>query len=151
MAWACINFGASVLLTHALGIVGPLLGSTVAVLAVSAWALPWLLRHTLGTAPKLLARAALRPLVWALPYTAALWWLARHHRPLGWLGLAAEMSAAGAGFLALSAFVIFDRADRDRWRGRLRDLRPQSRTRNDGQWREDLSADDADERRSIKI
>lgn len=127
VAWALLNIAASVLLTYRLGIVGPLLGSTVAFLAVSIWAFPWLLRRTFGTPLPALARAALRPLAWGLPYTGALWWVARRHRPPGWLGLAAEMSAAALGFLALCAYLVWDRADRDRWRGRLRDLRPQAK------------------------
>ena len=122
IAWAVLNLVASIVLTHALGVVGPLLGSCVAFLAVNVWALPLLLRRTFATPPLALARAALGPLAWGVPYTAALWWMARQQRPLGWLGLAAEMGAAAIGFLALSAFVIFSRDDRDRWRGRLRDL-----------------------------
>jgi O-antigen/teichoic acid export membrane protein len=121
---AAVNLAASVALARALGPVGPLLGTTVAMLGVSLWWVPLELRRAFGTPPGALARALAAPLAAGLPYGLGLRWLAAAHRPSGWPGLVAAMAAAAAGFLALSAFpVLLDPAARARWRGRLAALK----------------------------
>jgi O-antigen/teichoic acid export membrane protein len=121
---AVINLTASILLTRWLGMIGPLLGTTVAFLAVNLWCLPLLLRRVFGVALTKLAQALAVPLAWGLPYTALLWWWAHAHKPWGWVGLAAEMTLAALGFLALSAGVILSPTDRSLWRLRWAGLWP---------------------------
>jgi O-antigen/teichoic acid export membrane protein len=112
---AAVNLTASLLLTRELGLVGPLLGTTVALVTVSLWCLPLLLHEVFGIVVAELVRAVVVPLAWGLPYIALLWWVARAHQPWGWLGLAAEMGLAALGFLVLSAAAILGPDDRARW------------------------------------
>ena len=94
IAAAVVNVAASIALTRSLGLIGPLLGSTVAFVAVSLWNFPWLLGRVFGTSIAALVRAVLVPLACGLPYAWGLWWVAQHHQPLGRIGLAAEMGLA---------------------------------------------------------
>jgi O-antigen/teichoic acid export membrane protein len=120
---AIVNLAASLVLTRRLGLVGPLLGTTVAFLAVHLWWLPVLMRRTFGTPLGPLTRALVGPLAGGLPYGAGLWWLARTHEPAGWPGLIAEMGLATLGFLSLAALlVLLDPAHRALWRVRLAGL-----------------------------
>ena len=121
---AAINLAASVALTRSLGVVGPLLGTTIAYLSIQAWVLPLLLRRTFGTPLGPLLRAVALPLAWGLPYAAALSWLARSHPPRGWPGLAAAMALAALGFLAFAALALLGPDDRALSRARLAALRP---------------------------
>ncbi len=121
---AAVNLAASVLLTHLLGLVGPLLGTTVSFVAVSLWYLPRRLHRVFGTSTAALSRAVASPLAWGGIYTVGLWWAARHAPPVGWLGLAAAMGLAALGFLALAAAILLRAEDRALWRLRLRTLRP---------------------------
>jgi O-antigen/teichoic acid export membrane protein len=121
---AAVNLAASIALTRRLGLLGPLLGTTVALLAVHLWWVPLRLRRAFGTPLRPLAWALAAPLAAGLPYGLGLWWLAHAHRPAGWPGLAAEMAAAALGFLALSALpVLLDPAGRALWRVRLAGLK----------------------------
>jgi O-antigen/teichoic acid export membrane protein len=123
IAAAVVNVAASIALTRALGLLGPLLGSTVAFVAVSLWNLPWLLSRVFGTSAIALARAVALPLVWGMPYVAGLWWLARHHQPHGRIGLAAEMGLAAMAFASLAVLTVLSDADaRALWRLRLRSV-----------------------------
>lgn len=121
---AAVNLMASVALTRRFGLVGPLLGTTTAYLAVNCWCFPLLMRRVFGLSPRALARAVAVPAAWGVPYVAGLWALTRVHRPRGWAGLAAEMSAAALGFLALGAVAILSPTDRDLWRRRLKAILP---------------------------
>jgi peptidoglycan biosynthesis protein MviN/MurJ (putative lipid II flippase) len=114
-----INLSASLFLTWRFGLIGPVLGTLVANLAVNSWYLPTLLRRSFGVSPGTLVAAVGWPLAWGLPYATGLWWIAHAHRPWGWPGLIAEMSGAALGFLALSSVVILSSADRALWRLRL--------------------------------
>jgi O-antigen/teichoic acid export membrane protein len=118
-AGAAVNLAASVVLSRAFGPVGPLLGTTVATLAVSAWYLPWQLRRVFGTPVRALARALAVPLAWGLPYAYGLRVLAGRYPPAGWAGLAAAMGLGAAAFLAFGAAVILGPGDRALWRARL--------------------------------
>ena len=121
---ALINLGASVALTAFRGLPGPVLGTLVAFLAVNLWFVPMQLRRTFGTPLGALARAVVRPVVPGLAYGAAIWGLARHHRPPGWIGLAAESGAAALGFLALAWAFLLSPDDRRLWGRRLRGSLP---------------------------
>jgi O-antigen/teichoic acid export membrane protein len=98
---AAINLTASLGLTGPLGVAGPLLGTLIALLSTSLWYQPRLLRRVFGTPLGGLFRAWFRPLAWGIPYTGALWWLARARSPQGLPGLAAEMAAAAALYLVV--------------------------------------------------
>ncbi len=124
MAVTALNLAASVALTPRLGLVGPLLGTLLAGLLAEFWYLPVMLRRTFGVAPAALIRAVAVPLAWGVPYAAGLWWIARNHRPWGWVGLAAEMGGAAVVFLGLGAYAILGPSDRARWRRRLADFWP---------------------------
>lgn len=114
-----VNLVASLLLTWQLGLVGPVLGTLVANLAISLWWLPLLVRQEFGVPLRSLFWAVVRPLAWGLPFGVVLWLAARSHRPWGWPGLAAEMGGAALGFLAFGYAVILSPTDRALWRARL--------------------------------
>ena len=125
VAGSVLNLAASVSLTWWFrSMSGPLLGTTLAALAVNLWIMPLLLRQTFGVSLRALARAVATPLAWGVLYTSGLWWLANIHTPRGWLGLAAETGLAALGFLALAWFVLLNPTDRDLWRQRLSGLLP---------------------------
>jgi hypothetical protein len=118
-----VNLTASVLLTRAIGLVGPLLGTTVAVLPVILWVLPARLHSDFGTPRGALARAVIGPLVWGVASAAGLWYLARWHAPTTYPGLALGMGLSALASLAVSVAVVVTPEERRQWRQRLRDLR----------------------------
>jgi O-antigen/teichoic acid export membrane protein len=121
VAMAVVNAAASIVFTHWLGLIGPLLGTTVAFTTVILWSLPWRLHAVFGTSMPALARALAVPLAVGLPYASALWWIAHHHEPYGRIGLAFEMGTAALGFLAVAgASILRDAHERSLWRLRLR-------------------------------
>lgn len=63
-----VGLGALLALAPGVGLVGPPLGSALAVWTIQAWALPLSLRDVFGVAPRQLAAAALGPWTWGLPY-----------------------------------------------------------------------------------
>jgi O-antigen/teichoic acid export membrane protein len=119
-----INLAASLFLTRRLGLVGPVLGTLVANVAISLWWLPILLRVVFGVSLRDLFGAVAWPLVWGVPYAGALWLVAHTHEPRGWAGLLAEMGLASLGFLVLSVTAILSPTDRTLWRLRLLGLLP---------------------------
>ena len=112
---ASVNLVASVGLTHALGIIGPLLGSTLSFVSVSLWYLPWQLQKTFGTSIRAIFQAALLPVALGLPYALLLRLIAHSHKPWGWVGLGAEMGISALAFLFLSAWLIFKPSERTLW------------------------------------
>jgi O-antigen/teichoic acid export membrane protein len=119
-----VNLTASILFTHWLGLVGPVLGTLVATVAVNLWWYPFLLRTEFGISVRALLWTVAWPLAWGLPYAAGLWWLAHSHRVWGWFGLAAETGSAALGFLILGSLVILSPAERALWHQRLAGLFP---------------------------
>lgn len=112
VAQTAINVACSVGFTFAFGIVGPLLGTTVAFLAVSSWFLPRLMKAMFGTSTIRLAAAAGVPALLAIPCSALTWWVSRAHTPASWLGIAYHMAAAAVLYLALSWLLVLDRGER---------------------------------------
>ena len=119
LAAAVLNLAASVALTHRLGVVGPLLGSTVAFVSVGLWMLPWRLRATFGTPVGPLLRAVAWPSLAGAVAAAGLWWLVRDRGPTTWLGLVAGMGASALAMLAFSVVALLTPADRELWKQRL--------------------------------
>jgi O-antigen/teichoic acid export membrane protein len=120
---AVVNLSASVALTHKVGLVGPLLGTTIAMSTMGLTVLPALLRRVFGTPLGALAGAVGGPFLWGVVSTSGLYWLTRHHEPSGWFALGAEMSVAALASLAFSVAVLLTPEDRDLWRRRLQGLR----------------------------
>ncbi|MCM2277969.1 MAG: hypothetical protein NDJ89_07810 [Oligoflexia bacterium] len=119
IAWAVLNLGASVLFTKTAGIIGPLLGTLVSYVVVSAWRTPLLLRKVFGTPLKPLLSALLYPMALAIPYAALLILAARSYAPGWWV--IAEIPLWATAFVG-SAWVLLPRgAIKDAWRTRLRD------------------------------
>lgn len=119
IAFMVLNLVVSVAATFAIGVAGPLFGTAVGFVCVSAWALPHVLRKSFGVAPGALLRRAGAPLVWAVPYGALLWLIASRHTPAGWLGLLGELAAAGAVSLLLWWRLTLDDAQRRLWTERV--------------------------------
>ncbi len=121
VAFAVINVGISIAGTIAFGMAGPLLGTLVAFLSVSAWGLPYVLSKVFGASPLTLWASALAPLRLGLPYAALVWLIAHLHTPLGWAGLVVEMGLATSGALALW-WLGLSRGIRLQWRERIRNV-----------------------------
>lgn len=124
VAGAAVNLVVSVVGTWLFGIVGPLLGTTVASVTVFLWWEPLLLKRSFGVPVRELLGALFWPLVIGAPYAAVVWWIAHNNRPWGWLGLAVEMAATAGAFLLLIWFALLDRNDRQLWSARLRAALP---------------------------
>jgi O-antigen/teichoic acid export membrane protein len=124
LAGAAVNLTASIALTHRLGLIGPLLGTTLGFLAVNAWFLPWLLWRTFGVPPRALLGACARVAAFGLPAAATLWLGARFHQPAGWPGLAAEMTAAALALLLGVGRLTLDPPHRALWLARLQNALP---------------------------
>ncbi|MFO0951447.1 MAG: hypothetical protein U0835_09915 [Isosphaeraceae bacterium] len=121
---AVLNLSVSVSLTHILGVLGPLLGTTAAMTLIGMTALPVLLRRVFETPTGPLLRAVGGPLAWGVLLSSALYSVTRWHQPDRWVLLAAEMSAAAVASLAFSAVFLLTPEDRDLWKRRLRAMRP---------------------------
>lgn len=119
VAWAALNLVASVVLTHLLGIAGPVLGTLVSFLGLSFWLTPVWLQRTFQIPALSLLRAALMPLLYALPYAAGVYLLARRFPPPNLLVVGVAGGAAGLGFAALWWFFGFNEQERTRNRERL--------------------------------
>jgi O-antigen/teichoic acid export membrane protein len=118
---AVINVIASVVFSWLFGPVGPLLGTAFGVLSVEAWYVPWQLSKVFGTSRRGLLGAVAIPLLWGVPYAGVVVSLAWSHRPLGWLGLIAEMGICSLMFLVFATFAILTPAERSLWDARLLD------------------------------
>jgi O-antigen/teichoic acid export membrane protein len=123
VASAILNLGLSLALCHALGVIGVLLGTTTALMAVNLWYLPMLLRRSFGVSIRSLAVASIGPVVVALPAAFACNWFARNQGAIGWIGLILEMSVGLGVTLALNLLLLFKAEDRRRWRARIAGLR----------------------------
>ena len=119
-----VNVVVSVLGTTTLGLVGPLLGTTTALLLVTSWALPRVLRRAFGIPPWTLWQPALAPLRWGLPFATALWAVAAYHPPGGWLEFIAMVGPSAAGGLGLWWRVGLRSEERSECRARLRSVLP---------------------------
>ncbi len=115
-----INVALSIALTPRLGIVGPLLGTLIAVSTTSLWYIPLLLQREFGIPSKRLLEAALTPIAIGALFGAGLMWVATNHTPAGWIALGAEMSAAAIAFLTLWWFIGVHRAKRQELVARFR-------------------------------
>jgi len=121
-ASAAVNIVISISMTRWLGLPGPLIGSTAALVGVGLWAMPWLLYTTFGTPPAALAKALGGPLAAGLVSAWVLRALVRAHPPTGWAGLTAGMSASALVILGLSVSLLLTREDRALWRLRVAGL-----------------------------
>jgi O-antigen/teichoic acid export membrane protein len=120
---AALNLAASVWLARRVGLVGPLLGTALAMTLVGLTALPGQLRAAFGTPVGPLLRAVAGPFLWAVASGAALYALGRRYEPQTWPGLALAMGLPAAGSLAFGVLVLLTPEDRDLWRRRLPGLR----------------------------
>ncbi|HEV2169429.1 MAG TPA: polysaccharide biosynthesis C-terminal domain-containing protein, partial [Candidatus Binatus sp.] len=109
---AIVNVACSIGFTLAFGIIGPLLGTTVSFLAVSAWFLPRAMAVRFGTNPADLLSAVGIPAFLAMPFAALTWWFSRTYGATDWIGIAWQMAAAGAIYLSLSWLFVFRRDER---------------------------------------
>lgn len=120
---AILNLGLSLVCCWSFGIIGVLLGTTIALMAVNIWYLPMLLDRAFGVPPRSLAFASLGPVAVCVPVACVCLWVAQVQTPVGWIGLILEMSAGFAATLILNVLLLFDAADRRQWRARFAGLR----------------------------
>jgi O-antigen/teichoic acid export membrane protein len=101
ITFTIVNLAVSIIGTLTLGLVGPLLGTTIAFLFVTSWGMPRILKKIFGLSPQTLWRNALSPFTWALPFAIILGFVARYHTPNGWVELVIEICVAGIVGLGL--------------------------------------------------
>lgn len=121
---AIVNLGVSLVATHYLGIVGPLLGTFASLVFVSSWWMPKLLHKSFGTSPRQLIYEVTRPLAIGIPYGAIVIWIAVHHKPWGWLGLMSEMTCVAFVFLILMWNLVLTLDEQTQWKHRITMLVP---------------------------
>ena len=114
-----LNLTASIILVHYVGVVGPLLGTSLGLGLLGLWVLPLQLNKAFGTSPLELVKAALPSFLWAVVSASGLRWLTRFHQPESWLTLGLEMSIAALLSLAFSAAFLLSTEERSMWRTRL--------------------------------
>ncbi len=114
-----INLILSVLLTRRCGVIGPVLGTLIAFVAVSCWYLPLLLRRLFGTSLKALIGAIAAPVELGLPYAAIVWRISEIHEPKSLFVAAFEIAAAASLYLASWWLVVLKRPERARWAERI--------------------------------
>lgn len=119
VGWSVLNLVASVALTLTVGVAGPVLGTLVSYVGLSFWVTPLQLQRTFHIPARSLLRAATVPLLYALPYAAGVYALARRFPPPNLLAVAVAGGCAGVGFLGLWWLFGFTEEERTRNRERL--------------------------------
>lgn len=117
-----LNITASVYFTTTFGMIGPILGTTIACCGVSMWYLPWKMKQTFDVSPVRLAKAVLAPLSIGIVAAALLAQIAAWAPPHGWLELIVEMGFSSIICLIAVMFICFDGDERNRWRLRFSGL-----------------------------
>jgi O-antigen/teichoic acid export membrane protein len=107
-----VNLVMSIALTKALGLIGPMLGTTLGYLSVSIWYFPVLMHRAFGVSGGELRRAIAKPVLLGTPFGIATWMLARMYAPTGWLMLLAEMMLATACYLCAWWLVLLPKSER---------------------------------------
>jgi O-antigen/teichoic acid export membrane protein len=122
-----VNLSMSLIFTHYLGIIGPVLGSFIAFITVNSWGLPLLLNRTFGSDFKQLYWALLKPLSFGIPYGFLLHYFANSHSVNGWINLGAEISFTSIFFVVIAWFFIFTKGDRKIWQARFKSITNRSK------------------------
>ena len=126
IAQTVINFSLSIILTLKLGLIGPVLGTLAGFVSVSIWYLPMLLHGCFATSPMELFKASALPIVSAVPFAAAVWWMSRAFPVTGWFDMALQTSLAALAYLALWWMVGLSAGEKELWLSRVRGLVPGS-------------------------
>ncbi len=114
-----VNLAASILCTLAFGLIGPVLGTTIAFVGINLWWYPRLLQKIYSIPQSSLFGSLSKPLVTGLPYGGAVWWWAHSHTPWGWIGLSTEMAVTGLVYLGIAWLLVFNAEDREFMRYRF--------------------------------
>lgn len=109
---AVVNLIASLLLTPRLGLIGPLLGTMIALLTTKFWYLPVLLRRSFGTSLFMLFRAVSAPLILAVPCGIAAGWLASLYVPSNFVMLILQMGIAAVLYLTFAWLILLTGSER---------------------------------------
>lgn len=125
-----INISASVYCTTRFGIVGPILGTTIACLGVSMWYLPWKMKRTFDVSLPQLAKAVFGPLCLGFVAVAILSRIAAWAPPHGLLELIVAMSLSALSCLIAVMFICFNQDERERWISRFAGLAAKIARRN---------------------
>jgi len=124
IAATTLNVVVSVAGTARLGVAGPLLGTAVANVAVSSWALPQVLERTFGTPARRLWHRALTPCRWGLPGALVTWAAATWAPPRTWASLVVMCGTSVAVLLLCWWRIELGVESRREWQQRLRDTLP---------------------------
>ena len=113
-----LNVIASLIGAVLLGPPGPLVGTLMANLLITAWAYPMLLHKHFGIDSSALARAGLGNMIWGLPFVTVVWMVSHSHK-IGWFHLILETALFGVVGLALWWTFGLREPERIFWRSRL--------------------------------
>lgn len=120
VAQTVVNVTMSLWLTHSLGLIGPVLGTTISFVVVTLWWLPLLVQHYFHVPLGALVRAFGLPPALGAPFALCWYWLTRSHSPWGWCGLLVEMGAMALFYLLVAWMVLCSADERIRWSERAR-------------------------------
>ena len=115
VAQTAANLALSVGLTFKFGVAGPALGTAIAIPMVSLWYCALMMRRSFGFSLRALAGAIGAPLALGIPYATAMGWWAARIGEIGWIAMAAQMTAWAIGFLAIAWIALL----RSRRTGRM--------------------------------
>ncbi len=125
LAQTVLNLALSLVFTIKFGLIGPVLGTLTALVLVSTWYIPMLLRRLFNISLMDLATAALVPVASAAPFSGVIWLMSRALPPRGWCEMSSEMILAALGYLVSWWIVGLSSVERHRWWQRMQALVPE--------------------------
>jgi len=124
VASAVVNVVVSVPATYAFGIIGPLLGTFVAMVLIQGTWIPSLLRTHFGIRRRTMFAAMFNPWLLTGPLIGLVWWAVHNHpilQPSNWIELAVGVSVLSVTLLLVQWRLCFDTEDRQLWKRRILD------------------------------
>jgi hypothetical protein len=112
-AETAVNVSLSVALIYRLSILGPVLATLIAQLAVPVWWIPGRLKSHFGLPRRVLLRSCAGPLVGAVVYAAGLLQWTQGHAVTHWVGLLGEMGLAALAYFAFAYAFLLHPEERD--------------------------------------
>jgi O-antigen/teichoic acid export membrane protein len=119
LSFTAVNFSSSLFLTRKLGLLGPPLGTLIALVLVSLWALPWQLSKHFQISPTQIFGALCTPLVILSPPIAGIWWIAQNYFEATWVHTLCGMGLSAILLGSIAWLTILTVEEKSNWKRRL--------------------------------